>query len=328
MQDIFFFHRNVLSGYSINKVTQTYVRRLPCKKEFYVPYYGASLFKLLKNIFFIYKNSSKTGINHITGDIQYGILGLLGKKSVITIHDIGVVDDKEFSIWVRFFYRWIWVRIPLFLAKKIVCISNVTKINVERFTSRKDIVVIHNAVDDIFETKLKDQSLRPYNILAIGTSHNKNLERTIKALEGIDCCITIVGRLSVSQKELLNAAELKYVSKSDLSDSEIKEEYEHADIVTFISLFEGFGMPVIEANKVGRPVIASDIPVLKEVGANSCHYVNPYDIQMIRAGFLELINNRKLREDYIAKGLENAKRFDSKIISQEWINLYNSLITQ
>jgi len=322
---ITYFHRNKKAGYSINKVTQTIISKISDKKEFYVPYYGASLFTLLKNILYIYHHRSNNGINHITGDIHYGIFGLLGGKSVITIHDIGIVDDKESGFCLRVVYKWIWVKIPLYFATKVVCISDFTKKNVERFTSRRDIVVIHNAVDDIFETKIKDPNLRPYNILAVGTGRNKNLERTIKALEGIDCCITIIGLLSEDQKILLNTTHAKYVVKSNLTDLEVKKEYENTDIVTFVSLFEGFGMPIIEANKVGRPVITSDIPVLREVGGDSCLYVDPYDIQKIRSGFVELFEDEKLRKECVVNGLKNVKRFDVNIISQEWINLYKSL---
>ena len=84
-------------------------------------------------------------------------------------------------------------------------------------------------------------------------------------------------------------------------------------------------MPIIEANKVGRPVITSDIPVLREVACDAAYFVNPNDIESIRNGFLQLFENANLRQSLVEKGYENVKRFDVNNIRNQWINLYNSI---
>ena len=113
--------------------------------------------------------------------------------------------------------------------------------------------------------------------------------------------------------------------KINLSDSEMIEEYKKTDVVSFISLFEGFGMPIIEANKVGRPVITSDIPVLREVAGDAAYFVDPTSVESIRNGFLQLLEDANLRQSLVEKGYENVKRFDVNKIRNQWINLYNSI---
>jgi len=322
---ITFFHRNIDAGYSINKVTQTFVRNIPDKEEFYVPCRRASLVNVVKNIWFVFRHRNKKGINHITGDIHYCILGLIGCKTVLTIHDTVALHFASGSKFKKKLEEWLWFTLPLRMATKVVCISEETKRLVQPFTNRKDLIVIHNAVDPGIKTSLKDYDITPYNILHIGTKPNKNLERTVQALVGIPCRLTVVGNPSQRQLDLIKKSGIEYCVKSGLTDEEIIKEYEACDVVTFISLFEGFGMPIIEANKVGRPVITSTIPVVKEVAADSAVFVDPYDEGKIREGFLALFSDSKLRKVCVEKGLENVKRFEHESITENYLNLYRAL---
>jgi len=325
MKRITYFHRNIKAGYSINKVTQTFVRGIPDKEEYYVPCRRASLGDILRNMWFVYKRRNKHGINHVTGDIHYCILALIGCKSVLTIHDTVALHFAEGGRVKKLIQEWLWFRLPIRFATKVVCISEETKRCIMSFTKRDDIEVIHNAIDPGFETKLKDESKPPYNVLFIGANPNKNLERTVLALKDIPCKLTIIGKLNQEQIDFLIQSGIDYIVKSGLSDEEMIREYEDCDIVSFISLFEGFGMIVIEANKVGRPVIASTIPVLHEVGGDSAVYVDPYDEGSIRKGFLTLFSDSILRKDCVENGLKNVKRFDHKYITEKYLNLYSAL---
>ena len=322
---ITYFHRRLDRGPSINKVTQTIISEIPDKREYYVPYSGASLKDILGNIKFIFKNRDKKGVNHITGDIHYGILALIGCKSVLTIHDTVLVDFRITKGLKRIVAILLWFSLPLHFATKVVCISDATKHKVQRFTHRKDIYVIHNAIDPLFHPLIKPFSANKPTILIVGTNPNKNIERTITALQGLSCHLTIIGNLTSNQIELLNENGIEYANKNQLSDSQIVEEYEKADIVSFVSLFEGFGMIIIEANMIGRPVISSKIDVLKEIGADSVLYVDPEDVNSIRGGFTSLFNNEVLRCELVQKGFENVKRFDDKTIRRQWQSLYASL---
>lgn len=321
-----FFHRNLAAGYSINKVTQTIVRNIQNKEEFYVPYANASLKSILGNLIFVFKHRDKNAINHITGDIHYCILALIGCKSVLTIHDTVALDFNELSRIKKFFLEWLWFRLPLFLATKVVCISEQTRQCVRKYTKRKDIIVIHNAIDPMFkEIPLKVGGDSEPSILLIGTNPNKNLLRTFEALQGIACKVIIVGNLSEEQLAVLDRYHICYENKQHLSDEQILEEYAKCYIVSFVSLFEGFGMIVVEANKVGRPVVCSDIPVLKEIADDAAVFVNPYHIEEIRTAFFQLLSDYQLYSDCVQRGKHNVQRFDPATISSQWRVLYESI---
>ena len=319
---ITYIHRNVGAGYSINKVTQTIIRDITNKEEFYAPTYHNNLIDVIKNILFVWKNRNKVNYNHITGGLHYGVIGLIGCKSVLTIHDTAMVDYFKCSWIKRVLMEWLWFKIPLKLVGKIVCISENTKNSIKKYTNRTDIKVIYNAVDPSFTPYLKEFNFTKPNILIIGTAPNKNLEKTFESLSGFSCHLTIIGKLDQQQLDLLREYQLDYTNKINLSDEEIKKEYEDADIVSFVSKFEGFGMPIIEANSIGRPVVCSNIPVLKEIGGNSVLYVEPNDVDDIRRGFDEIVKNANLREQLIANGFENVKRFSQEAILKQWLDLY------
>ncbi len=326
MTRIVYFHRNLKSGYSINKVIQTIVKGIDNKKEFYVPYKGGSPIILFKNILYVKKNRNRRAINHITGDILYCAMGLVGCKIVLTIHDTVILDFQKNS-WFKYQYlKWLWLKIPMKLATKVICISEDTRQRLYKLTKRRDFVVIHNAIDPIFITSPKIIFPEKPNILLIGTSENKNLLRTFCSLKDMKCHLTIIGKLSEKQKKCLAENGLDYTNKEGLSDEQIVEEYINSDVVSFISLFEGFGMIIIEANKVGRPVICSDINVLHEVGGNAALYVNPLSIQSMREGFETIIKDEQLRSTLVANGYENVKRFDDAIIRKQWMAVYNDLM--
>lgn len=320
---IIYIHRNKSAGFSIEKVTQTIIRGISDKEEHYVPCSTAGIADVIKNMLYCWRLRNKEQIFHITGDIHYCILPLIGCKTILTIHDTVLMDYLEYSIIKRILVKWMWYKLPLMFADKVVCISETTKHKILAISNRKDIVVIHDALDSSFKQSDRKCDLSMPTILMIGTNPNKNLLRTFAALKDINCRLMVIGRLTEEQLNFLKINKINYNNKTNLTDEEIIEEYEKADIVSFISLFEGFGMIVIEANKIGRPVICSDIPVLREVAADAALFVNPIDVEAMKEGFIKLMNNPELCETLVAKGHSNALRFDADKIREQWIKLYN-----
>lgn len=322
---IIYFHRNKDVGYSIDKVTQTVIGQFEDKEEYYVPGKTASISDILKNILYVYKHRDRKRINHVTGDIHYCMLGLIGCKSVLTIHDTVMVDYNSYSAIKRLFLELLWLRIPLALATRVICISSATKNSISRFTKRKDVVVIHNAISNSnSQPLLKVPSDLP-NVLIIGITPNKNLERTLKALSGLNCRVTIIGDLPQNIADLIKKLNIDCRTKSHLTDEELNKEYLDCDVVSFVSLFEGFGMPVIEANKMGRPVVCSNIEVLKEVAGDAALFVDPYSVESIKHGFSRLFSEPNLYSELVQKGLENVKRFDPQRQSELLMNVYKSI---
>lgn len=321
---ITYFHRNLKAGFSINKVSQYVTKNISDKEEFYVPCSDASLRSIVKNILYVFKHRNRNGINHITGDIHYCIISLIGCKSVLTIHDTVLLDFNKYSRFKKYIFKLLWFDIPLKIATKVVCISNATKNNLLKYTNRKDIIVIPNMLDTaIVPCPPKNHDVK--DILIIGTNPNKNVARMIEALQGLNVTVTIIGKLDSNIKSILCKKEINYINKANLTDQEIINEYNKTDILVFCSLFEGFGMPILEANAVGRSIVCSDLPVLREIAGKSAIFVNPYDVESIKCGITQLISDQGLRNTLIEEGYKNVMRFTPAIIMKQWLSLYNNL---
>ena len=153
-------------------------------------------------------------------------------------------------------------------------------------------------------------------ILQIGTKPNKNLDRLIQALIGIDALLVIVGKISNSQKEQLALNKIEYIALHALSEEELIMEYEKCDILTLVSTYEGFGLPIIEAQAIGRPVLSSNLASMPEVAGKGALLVNPFSVDEIRKGITILINDGELRSELIKNGLTNVNRFNVQKIAK------------
>lgn len=325
---LIYFHRNKDAGFSINKVTQTIVREIEDKEEYYMPSAGAGIKDLFSNILFIIKHRKKGAIHHITGDVHYGLLGLIGYTSVLTIHDTVGLDFVKMNKFKSMLIEWLWFRLPMMIASKVLCISEVTKTYLQKYTSRTDIRVIHNAIDSTLQFSDSKPIEGAAKILFIGVKENKNLLRCFEALKGIDCHVTVIGKLRPEQIKALEDNGINYTNKCSLSDEELNTEYYNCDIVSFCSLFEGFGMPALEGQQAGRPVLCSSLPVLKEVAGDGACFVDPYSVESIRNGYLRLINDEEYRQQLVVRGKINVSNYLSSEIKRQWENVYNELKTE
>lgn len=84
-------------------------------------------------------------------------------------------------------------------------------------------------------------------------------------------------------------------------------------------------MPIIEGQATGRVVLTSDIAPMNEIAGEAAWFVNPYDVESIRNGFIKLINDAELRKELISKGKENVKRFAVEKIAADYLNLYREV---
>ena len=162
----------------------------------------------------------------------------------------------------------------------------------------------------------------------IGTGWNKNLKNVVFALQKLkhlNFVLTIVGKLQEDQEKMLLESGIKYTNKINLNDQQIYNEYCLSHIISFPSFYEGFGMPIIEGQKVGRPIITSNIEPLKEVANDSVLFVNPNDVNSIKMGFEKLLTDPEFRDLLILKGRENVKRFSSYFIASQYIKIYARL---
>ena len=278
-----------------------------------------TLKEVIKNI--KYARIRSNDINHITGHVNYIALGLRG-KTLLTIHDTGSSFQGN---WIhRFLIKIFFYYIPAFFVDKITVISEFSKTELIKLIpfARHKIQVVYNPINKSLKYSPNFFNKNKPLILLIGTKPNKNLDNTIKALEGIDCRLNIIGKLNSKQLFILKQSGIEFSNQYFLSYNEIINAYKSCDLVSFASTYEGFGMPIIEGQAIGRPVLTSNIGAMKEVAGEGACLVNPYNAKSIRKGVQKLINNDKYRTNLIKQGLKNVKRFQSNIIANEYLNIY------
>ena len=264
-------------------------------------------------------------LNHLTGDINFASLFLTRKKTLLTILDAGVLKEKKGLR--KSLLEWLWFRLPAKHAEVITTISESAKKDILRHVDipADKIRVIPVAVSPQFQFKAKDFDRQCPRILQVGTKQNKNLARLIPALAELPCRLQIIGNLSDEIKKQLAQFKITYDNWANLPLAEVVKKYEQCDLLAFCSTYEGFGMPIVEANAVGRAVVTSNCASMPEVAGNAACLVNPHSITSIRNGIRQVINDTEYRNRIITQGISNAKRFDPGVIAKQYLSLYEEI---
>lgn len=292
-------------------------------KELTCPYQNNGVINKIKNLFWVLTLKDKN--IHITGDVTYLALFLFNKNIIITILDMGMFHRKK--TLKNLFFNFLWYKIPIIKSKQIIAISDKTKneiINYYPFSKNK-VKTIHVPLSQgYYYKKLNNNKL--FKIIQVATSyHNKNVNRSIRALDGLPVEYILVGVISENDKKLLQNLKIKHRLFFNISEDLIIQLYEESDILLFPSLYEGFGMPIIEAQATSCCVITSNIQPLIEVGGEGAIYVNPYNVDEISKAISLLIDSKKIFLQMIEKGYQNVERFYPKKISIEYLKIYECL---
>jgi len=101
--------------------------------------------------------------------------------------------------------------------------------------------------------------------------------------------------------------------------------YKGADVLCYPSIFEGFGIPILEAMCVGTPVLTSTGSCFQETGGQAAMYANPLDVEEMGVQLLRVVSDTQLRREMVAKGREQAGKFEDKHIAKNLIELYESI---
>lgn len=312
-------------GFSIERVFSAVRNALSMRFQvdvLQIPGPGHSRSWLLTGLYRVLKARGK--IFHIVGDVHYAAIVLPKKKTIVTVHDLNRYIGL--SGLRKIMYGMIYFRWPLSRCGLITVISEATRLQLlQHFPSLANkVVVIPNPLPIGFEVCFPEQLLKnkECQILHIGTAPHKNLERLIRALRGLPCVLTVVGAMTKEQRALATDVGVDVRSVCNLSDEGMLELYQRCDVVSFVSLHEGFGMPIIEAQAAGRPVVTSSWPPMDEVAGDGALKVDPMSEEEIRAAIQRLLNEDGLRRELRGKGLKNAQRYRVEKISRQYGDIY------
>lgn len=245
--------------------------------------------------------------------INFGGIGPIFYSNKITyIHDLAFKYFPEtFSFLFQKTYNF-FVPISAKNAVKVITVSNYVKKDIQDNFKIPDVEVVYAAQTNVF----KDLNLkRDKIILAVSSiDPRKNFNRLINAFLQIntDYKLIFVGAKSKSFSDInfnKNHDNKNIIFTGYLEDDALLKLYNTASIFIYASLFEGFGMPPLEAQACGCPCIVAKSTSLPEIYKDSVEYCDPFSIESIKRKLTLLIENKKVREDLRIKGFQNIKRF-------------------
>lgn len=322
----FFQRRPQRNNFSIERLFKDVREALPCDIEPKVAisrYPSRGIFKRLFNILeAIFRQGD---VNHVTGDVHFLTLLLNKRRTILTIHDL-VSMHRLFGI-KKILFRFFWYWLPIQRSAIITVISEFTK--EELISSIKvnpdKLKVVYDCVSEDFKPFYKPFNSNKPRILQIGTGPNKNINRLIPALHGINCHLRLVGQLDERQLLALQKHQVDFSSVSGISEEDVYKEYCQCDMVTFPSTYEGFGLPILEAMATGRPIVTSTIGPIPEVAGDAACLVDPFDTGSIREGILKVLKQSSYRTELVKRGFENIRRFRADKIAEQYAVLYREL---
>ena len=273
------------------------------------------------------------------------------KQRLVTIHDVYHLAFISTLSPLQKAYAKIVIKRAVNQASSIITDSEFSKNEIVKYTGScpHKIQVIHPAVDreqfkEQRETKLaevqKKYQLPEKYILFVGSlKPHKNLIRLVDALELIlklhsrDLHLVIVGK----KEGLIHGVDLdRYLHQKSISkhvsclglveDNDLPSLYQQAAALALPSLYEGFGLPALEAMSVGCPVVASNAASLPEVCGNSAEYVNPLDVQDICRGIVKLLYNDEYRKALVLQGKKRSQEFSWEKCTEEHLKAINLCI--
>jgi glycosyltransferase involved in cell wall biosynthesis len=303
------------------------------------------MFKSYWRSFLSVRDISRLDINlyhGLSGELPFGI-DKTKTKAIVTIHDLIFLRYPE---WYKPIDRKIYYKKALNACKnadRIIAISEQTKNDIVEFLGifeNKISVVYQGCSKRFMELVTEDEKKRiqnkfklpPEYILYVGTvEERKNLLSVIRALhEGaIDIPLVVVGKLTnyaEKIKEYIKRNKVKHVYfLKDVLDEDLPALYQKSAMFVYPSIYEGFGIPILEALYSKTPVITSKEGCFKEAGGPGSLYIEPKNPEEIGNAMKKILEDKAYREKIIDEGYLYAQNFNHKELTSELTDIYKSV---
>ena len=263
-------------------------------------------------------------------------------KSVVTIHDLIFMRYPQLYSFFDRKIHYLKFKKAAKAADKIIAISEQTKADIITYldVSPEKIEVIYQGCQAVFKeeyaTDEKEDVITRYNlppnfILNVGTiEERKNALTIVKAIKNIDTKLVIIGRETSYSDKIKNYIKEnnlddKVIFLKGLSSKDLAITYQLATIFVYPSIFEGFGIPIIEALYSKTPVITTNSGVFPEAGGPNSLYIDPKNDIELEQKINLLLNNSSLRTEISEKGFQFAQKFNDEIIASQINKLYSEV---
>ncbi len=289
----------------------------------------------------------KVDLYHAT---HYVLPAFVPCRAVVTIHDIIHLLYPEFlPNRLAFFYAQRMIRRSLIRGERIVAVSRNTRSDLMRYfkVGGEKIEVIYNGIEDTFRDELGEDDLarwmhnlgltRPYFLFVGNPKPHKNLDNVVKAyaraleLHDFPHPLVCVGdrdaiEFKVRQRALQHGIGERLVLLGHVAQEALPAIYQGASLFLYPTLYEGFGLPVVEAMASCVPVITSNTSALKEIAAGYAHLVNPLDVEGIAQAIVQCVTDTEHRDSLCKLGRRRSQDFRWTLAAEKTLAIYREVL--
>lgn len=276
-------------------------------------------------------------------------------KKVVTVHDLTpLVFPDHFKSGLKGWLKWQIQKLALGNTSAIITDSesskkdivrhagiNPTKIKVVYLAAGEEFKMINDKGLMIKEIRRKYKLPERFALYVGDATWNKNLPRLIEAASRINVPLVLAGKALVNKeidtqnswnRDLVRVQKLAEESQNIfrlgfVSSEDLVALYNAATLFVMPSIYEGFGLPVLEAMSCGCPIVTSRGGSLAEVVGEAGKYIDPYDINSIAKGINEVFNSSNLQKEISQKGIIQSEKFTWRKTADQTIDVYKSVVT-
>lgn len=289
----------------------------------------------------------KADLYHAT---HYVLPAIVPCKAVVTIHDIIHLLYPQFlPSRFAFFYAQTMIRSSLARSDRVITVSHNTKKDLLRYfdVEPDSIEVVYNGVESQYHRHLEPEDLRrwlqqleieqPYLLFVGNPKPHKNLDLVLQAyakareIHEFDTPLVCVGgraeaNLKISQRAENLGIQDRLKLLGHVATEALPAIYQGAQVFLYPTLYEGFGLPVVEAMASGTPVITSNTSSLEEIGEGYAHLVDPLDTEAIAQAIAHLVSDEGHRDSLREMGLRRAREFDWNRTARRTLEVYREVL--